>query len=224
MRQPPRFTGLLLAAAVAAGCGDQATQPLGIDGAFAPAFANARGSGATPWLASGPGTVTLLSDGVGTDAAMRYYLDHVFTLQTWEFSTTATRARTAALPFSYDGFHPGVSESLVFVEFFHTTGSGTTTTPLISQEPEGNFDLNGSVTATVRPGDVYGFRFGGRAEQGRGDRFLFGEFTVDLPEHSCSGRGCPQTKDDCQNGGWEAYGFRNQGQCVRLIETGKDSR
>jgi len=34
----------------------------------------------------------------------------------------------------------------------------------------------------------------------------------------------PTTKDDCKNGGWEQYGFRNQGQCVRFIETGKDSR
>ena len=36
--------------------------------------------------------------------------------------------------------------------------------------------------------------------------------------------GDPQTKDDCKNGGWEQYGFRNQGQCVRFVETGKDSR
>jgi len=34
----------------------------------------------------------------------------------------------------------------------------------------------------------------------------------------------PQAKDDCKNGGWEKYGFKNQGQCVRYVETGKDSR
>ena len=34
----------------------------------------------------------------------------------------------------------------------------------------------------------------------------------------------PQTKDDCKKGGWMQYGFKNQGQCVRFIETGKDSR
>lgn len=32
------------------------------------------------------------------------------------------------------------------------------------------------------------------------------------------------TKADCQNGGWETYGFANQGQCIRFVETGKDSR
>lgn len=34
----------------------------------------------------------------------------------------------------------------------------------------------------------------------------------------------PQTVDECKKGGWEQYGFRNQGQCVRFIQTGKDSR
>lgn len=33
-----------------------------------------------------------------------------------------------------------------------------------------------------------------------------------------------QSKDDCKKGGWEAYGFKNQGQCVRYVNTGKDSR
>ena len=31
-------------------------------------------------------------------------------------------------------------------------------------------------------------------------------------------------KDACKKGGWQDLGFRNQGQCVRWIETGKDSR
>jgi hypothetical protein len=34
----------------------------------------------------------------------------------------------------------------------------------------------------------------------------------------------PVNKDECKNGGWEIFGFENQGQCVRFIETGKDSR
>lgn len=34
----------------------------------------------------------------------------------------------------------------------------------------------------------------------------------------------PQTKDDCKKSGWEAYGFKNQGQCIRFVNTGKDSR
>jgi hypothetical protein len=34
----------------------------------------------------------------------------------------------------------------------------------------------------------------------------------------------PSTKDDCRDGGWERFGFKNQGQCIRFIETGQDSR
>ncbi len=31
-------------------------------------------------------------------------------------------------------------------------------------------------------------------------------------------------KNDCKLGGYTTYGFKNQGQCVRFVETGKDSR
>ena len=34
----------------------------------------------------------------------------------------------------------------------------------------------------------------------------------------------PTTKQECMNGGWAAYGFKNQGQCIRFVKTGKDSR
>lgn len=31
----------------------------------------------------------------------------------------------------------------------------------------------------------------------------------------------PQTKEDCKKGGWEAFGFPNQGRCVSSVATGK---
>ncbi len=34
----------------------------------------------------------------------------------------------------------------------------------------------------------------------------------------------PTTKQECDVGGWASFGFRNQGQCVRFLETGEDSR
>lgn len=34
----------------------------------------------------------------------------------------------------------------------------------------------------------------------------------------------PETKGDCKSGGWEDYQFKNQGQCIRYVNTGKDSR
>jgi hypothetical protein len=37
--------------------------------------------------------------------------------------------------------------------------------------------------------------------------------------------GCsPEVISDCKNGGWEDFGFRNQGQCIRYVNTGQDSR
>lgn len=47
------------------------------------------------------------------------------------------------------------------------------------------------------------------------ERFNWTQFDV-LPD--------AQTKDDCKNGGWEDYGFENQGQCIRYVQTGQDSR
>ncbi len=32
------------------------------------------------------------------------------------------------------------------------------------------------------------------------------------------------SKEQCKAGGWEILGFENQGQCVRFVESGKDSR
>lgn len=34
----------------------------------------------------------------------------------------------------------------------------------------------------------------------------------------------PTSKMDCKKGGYESFGFRNQGQCIRFVNTGKDSR
>jgi hypothetical protein len=34
----------------------------------------------------------------------------------------------------------------------------------------------------------------------------------------------PADKSECMKGGWSDFGFRNQGQCIRFIETGTDSR
>jgi hypothetical protein len=33
----------------------------------------------------------------------------------------------------------------------------------------------------------------------------------------------PEEKDECKDGGWVELGFRNQGQCVRFVNTGVDT-
>ena len=32
----------------------------------------------------------------------------------------------------------------------------------------------------------------------------------------------PTSKDDCKRGGWEAFGFRNQGQCIKFVNDADD--
>lgn len=34
----------------------------------------------------------------------------------------------------------------------------------------------------------------------------------------------PANKDECKKGGWADFGFKNQGQCIKFVETGVDSR
>ena len=42
--------------------------------------------------------------------------------------------------------------------------------------------------------------------------------------HTFDVQSCAITKDMCMGGGWEDFGFRNQGQCIRFVNTGQDSR
>jgi hypothetical protein len=34
----------------------------------------------------------------------------------------------------------------------------------------------------------------------------------------------PASKAECKQGGWADFGFRNQGQCIKFVNTGRDSR
>lgn len=34
----------------------------------------------------------------------------------------------------------------------------------------------------------------------------------------------PTSKDECKKGGWQQFGFSNQGLCIQFVNTGKDSR
>jgi len=49
-----------------------------------------------------------------------------------------------------------------------------------------------------------------------GERDYFAYWHAGIPS--------PKTIDDCKKGGWQNYGFRNQGQCIAFVNTGRDSR
>ena len=33
----------------------------------------------------------------------------------------------------------------------------------------------------------------------------------------------PMSKDECKNGGWQDYGFSNQGACIKAVNDGRTS-
>ncbi len=162
---------VLLAIAVV-GCGSDSTTP-------APS-----GPAHGAWVATGLGTVTLQGDGITAEPSVTYSLagNDVYTRQTWTLSTTAPRAATVTLPFTYAGFHAWFSVE-VFVDAFVTRPGGTQVDSVIAQgpviccdPPSGGFNLSQSATFTVEKGDEYGFRFGGR--NGDTDARLQGTFSL----------------------------------------------
>lgn len=68
-------------------------------------------------------------------------------------------------------------------------------------------------------GDIH--RLGIATDQGN---TYLDDLSITYAEGGEGGEGGDLDKDGCKDGGWEAHGFRNQGQCVRFVETGKDSR
>lgn len=123
----------------------------------------------SPWAGSGPGTVTVVSDGSTQPAEMTYSLSGgaVYSTQTWTFSTAAGSTGVRNLNYNYSGFH-AYYEVTVFLQAFVTHNGVTTYTPLVNDGPEncctapsGGFSYTGSVSLNVQSGDTYGFTFGG---------------------------------------------------------------
>jgi len=71
---------------------------------------------------------------------------------------------------------------------------------------------NNSVEMTLTAKDHVDVRMGFGAE--KDERFDWTRFYVLSLDN----------KDQCKDGQWQAMGFKNQGQCVRYVETGMDSR
>ncbi len=78
--------------------------------------------------------------------------------------------------------------------------------------------LDGSPSGTLQAGHTYTLRYdfaiANRHSESDDPATAEGDFHFTISF----------TKDQCKNKGWEAFGFRNQGECVRFIETGLDSR
>jgi hypothetical protein len=204
--------GIIVLASITGACADANLTGLDVPGQPAHSVSIA----ATAWTASGPGTVTVVSDGTAGDAVMTYSVTDQNTPPPWDFETTADQTTTVTLPWSWVGTHLSINApSGVFL--YAVVNDAVVATLIPFQAIAGsNFAFSGTYAFTVSAGDTYGFRFGGESSEFQ----LDGTFTVDLSEGPVD----PATKDDCKNGGWMAYGFQNQGQCILFVETGQDSR
>ena len=123
-----------------------------------------------PWTGEGPGAAQTALDGSSGTAQFTYSLSGpvVFSDQNWTFSTTANSNGPLQLAWRYEGFHAYFSVTMHLEAFVIHDGLPTYQT-LLSQgpanccgTPSAGFNNSGAATFEVQPGDIYGFRFGGR--------------------------------------------------------------
>ena len=89
---------------------------------------------------------------------------------------------------------------------------------LDTEEDNVNYDINGQSAGSSYAGsDSIGQVFLNHYNDG--ERDYSAHWHVGVEEEPQ-----PQTKDECKRGGFADFGFRNQGQCIRFVNTGQDSR
>lgn len=144
----------------------------------------------TTWAATGPGTVTLVSDGSASDPSMKYalYGSAVFSTQTWSFSTIASTTGAITVNWDYSGFH-AFYQVIAFIHPFviHNSSksylSGANYGPAnCCSAPSNGFNYTGSTTFNVTAGDSYGFEIGGRNYDSNSQ--LTGTLTVTYPDNT----------------------------------------
>lgn len=102
-----------------------------------------------------------------------------------------------------NGQLPGLFDEVINGEFVVLAPDGVTPVP-----PQ---RLTFGTTLTLQRGDTIDFAVGPN-----GDYFCDGTGL----KASITNLG-PNDKDQCKNGGWKNFGFKNQGQCIQFVNTGK---
>ncbi len=174
-------------------------------GAGFSAAAKTSATTADVWSGSGTPTTTVGSDGSSAPASFSY--DHQPAGQccasgAWEFSAQASRTRSIALSWDWQGNH-GNNGVVIRLDAFVTHAGVDTTVPLVNvgpvyccAPPSNGFTYSGSVALNVQPGDTYGFRLSGR----NNDPYysparLAGTLLVDEPD--TDGDGVKNGDDNC---------------------------
>jgi concanavalin A-like lectin/glucanase superfamily protein/ephrin receptor-like protein len=101
------------------------------------------------------------------------------------------------------------------VQFYDSGLSGADVLSLIQCRP-GSYSVTGNLPCTLAPVGSY------VASPGAVSATLCPAGTTTAAPGAISASDCkplrPTRKDQCKNGGWRAYGFRNQGDCVSYVE------
>jgi|GEM_PF-2557177 len=168
---------IIMLASITGACAD--ANPTGVAVPRQPAHSVSIAA-ATAWTASGPGTVTVVSDGTAGNAVMTYeYFFDAPSSHTWDFETTADQTATVTLPWTYSGVHETIDGGSTVV--LYAVVNDVVVATLIDLTAAA-FSSSGTATFTVSAGDTYGFRLGGSSNDGSPGPNMHGTFTVDLPE------------------------------------------
>ena len=109
------------------------------------------------------------------------------------------------------GFDPNVTGQFYQCTDFCSPVIGTFTT-----------DSSGSFTTTVTVSTTLVNQLGNTVDCRVTACVLFANERV-VAEHHLTFAVAPTSKDQCKNGGWRNFGFRNQGQCVSFVASGERS-
>jgi len=94
-------------------------------------------------------------------------------------------------------------------------GWNTLAISLDTDDGQANYSINGIETGSIVAGGDY-------IQTVFLNHYNDGVISYDAYWHA--GFANPSEKNDCKKGSWAEFGFSNQGQCIRFVNTGKDSR
>jgi hypothetical protein len=97
------------------------------------------------------------------------------------------------------------------------TALSVTPTPIGGDPLSVLLDLRGTALAVLPTNQLVLGNFSASFFGSPIDQFGIGEVVVDGSEVVLS----PTTKDQCKDGGWSTFGFKNEGQCLQFVITGK---
>ena len=197
-------------------------------------FGGATVSGGTVTLVSSP---TVPFSGISFDDATGQTVSSLSTLGTsYNATDDALGGGSPRFQIGVDTNGDSVRDCNVFVYIgthpnFNDAAAGWQSTGNLLSSPDMRFDLSqcggafystyAQMVALVGDDTITGISLvvDGGWSQGDGEQtILVDNVSVDGNTYTFS------TKDDCKNGGWEAMGFRNQGQCVSSFQNQSPNR